>query len=112
VTDIEIEALWDKGNNSGDGYSVGGAKMSPWEAAEDEGYTDIRHFDTRGSTGHCVVARDSDGDLVAICDSHGPWAEPWAVTIKFDAGAFDEKVAPADALRRERYYDSVLDLDE
>jgi hypothetical protein len=102
LTDAEIEKKWDDGNNAGDGYAVGGDKMTPREAAEAEGYTDIRTFDTRNSIGHCVIARDCDGDLVAICDADGPWA----VTIKFDAGGFDEHATP------ERYYDSVLDLDD
>jgi hypothetical protein len=73
LTDREIERLWDEGNNEGNGYSVGGDKMTPREAAEDEGFTDIRTFDTSGSTSHCVIARDG-GDWVAICDANGPWA--------------------------------------
>jgi hypothetical protein len=77
LTDSEIEALWDKGNDEGNGYSVGGDKMTPREAAEDEGFTDIRTFDTSTSTSHCVIARDG-GDWVAICDANGPWA----VTVK------------------------------
>jgi len=73
LTDSEIEALWDKGNNAGDGYAVGEANMTPREAAEAEEFDKIRTFDTRNSTSHCVVARDGD-KWVAVCDANGPWA--------------------------------------
>lgn len=73
LTDAEIESLWDAGNNAGNGYAVGGDRMTPREAAEDEDLGDIRTFDTRTSTSHCVVARDGD-KWIAICDSNGPWA--------------------------------------
>lgn len=52
---------------------MGDTKMTPWEAAEDEEFDDIRFFDTRNWTSHCVIARDGD-KWVAICDAHGPWA--------------------------------------
>lgn len=67
LTDSKIDSLWSEGNNAGDGYAVGEATMEPFEAAEAEGFTDIR------TTGHGVVARNGDR-WVAICDSHGPWA--------------------------------------
>jgi hypothetical protein len=73
LTDAEIESLWDAGNNAGSGYAVGSEKMTPREAAEDEELDDIRTFDTRNSTSHCVVARDGE-KWVAICDANGPWA--------------------------------------
>ena len=73
LTDREIESLWDKGNNAGDGYPVGEASMTPREAAETEDFDEIRTFDTRNSTSYCVVARDGD-KWVAICDANGPWA--------------------------------------
>ena len=73
LTNSEIEALWDKGNNAGEGYAVGGEQMTPREAAEAEGFDDIRTFDTRTSAGHCVIGRDGD-TWVAICDANGPWA--------------------------------------
>ena len=73
LTDSEIESLWSKGNDAGNGYAVGEANMTPREAAEAEEFDDIRTFDTWNSTSHCVVARDGD-KLVAICDANGPWA--------------------------------------
>lgn len=73
LTDAKIESLWDAGNNAGRGYAVGDPGMSPREAAEDEGFEDIRTFDTRNSTSHCVVARDGD-QWVAICDAGKPIA--------------------------------------
>ena len=72
-TDSEIESLWGKGNDAGDGYAVGEANMTPREAAEAEEFDDIRTFDTGTSTNHCVVARDGH-KWVAICDANGPWA--------------------------------------
>lgn len=74
LTDREIESQWDAGNNAGDGYAVGDEQMSPYEAAEAEGFSDIRTFATRQSTGHCVIGRDATGDWVAVCDANGPWA--------------------------------------
>ena len=73
LTDEEIESRWDEGNNAGNGYAVGETTMTPLEAAEDEQFDTIRTFDTRNSTGHCVIARDGD-KWIAICDAYGPWA--------------------------------------
>lgn len=79
LADAEIESRWDAGNNAGSGYAVGDACMTPSEAAEAEEFEDIRTFDTRNSTSHCVIARDGD-KWVAICDANGPWAVDVAVS--------------------------------
>lgn len=74
LTDAEIEAQWDAANNNGEGFSAGSVGMSPREAAEAEGYTDIRTFDTYGSLSTNVVARSGE-QWIAICDANGPWAQ-------------------------------------
>ena len=64
----EYIRAWRIGNDAGDGYAVGDEDMTPLQAAEDEGYTDIEE-DEIGQ----VLCTDGD-DLVVIRDHNGPWA--------------------------------------
>ena len=73
LTDSEIEAAWDKGNDAGDGYAVGDSDMTPLEAAKAEDFVNVRTFNTRTSTSRCVVGHDGR-NWVALCDANGPWA--------------------------------------
>lgn len=71
ITDEEALASWKKENNAGNGYAVGEEFMSPANAAEAEGYTEINEIDPTGN----VLCMDGDGDdVIVICDANGPWA--------------------------------------
>jgi len=58
-----------KMNDSGQGFPVGADSMTPREAAQDETY-EVLHEDCEGN----VLCLDEQGQLVVICDIHGPWA--------------------------------------
>jgi len=68
-TDEEMMDMWREGNNNGRGYAVGEEHHTSSEAADAEGYTDVRAITPEG----CVVCRGGGGTIV-ICDAHGPWA--------------------------------------
>jgi hypothetical protein len=68
-TDNFIEA-WRWGNDKGEGYSIGKEYHSPMQAAQSEGLTCIIQISTDGS----VLGYDSEGRVIVVCDSHGPWA--------------------------------------
>ena len=73
LTDEQITAAWRAGNDAGHGEAVGAVNHSPREAAEDDEYDVVRTFDTGMTTSQAVIAWDGD-NLIAICDSNGPWA--------------------------------------
>lgn len=64
----EYIRAWRIGNDAGDGFSVGDDNMTPCQAAEYEGYTDIEEDETGQ-----VLCSDGD-DLIVIRDHNGPWA--------------------------------------
>ena len=61
-------AAWVAANNNGEGYAVGDESQTPLQAAQSDG---LAVLDTSGDD---VLAADSAGSLVMICDLHGPWA--------------------------------------
>jgi hypothetical protein len=74
LPDSTIERYYESGRASARGDAYGSADDTPREAAERDGLTDIRSFDTHGNLGRNVIGRDRRGHLIAICDLDGPWA--------------------------------------
>jgi hypothetical protein len=73
TTENETEGLlesWRIGNNAGKGFAIGADDMSPEEAAEDYGLTEIEVITPDGS----VVGCDDDGHAIVVRDHNGPWA--------------------------------------
>ncbi len=72
-TDI-IRAAWTSGNNNGDGYSVGCCDDDTCDCAIDEQAGALGLPLVEALSDH-EMAVYSDGEtMVAVCDSHGPWA--------------------------------------
>ena len=63
-----IEKQWDKGNDAGEGFSVGAETDSPREAAQRDGLS------YRDGHRGAVLAQDTTGQYLAIYDANGPWA--------------------------------------
>ena len=73
MNDSSYLALWQAGNNEGDGYipDFGGDDVHAAAAAyEGEGAT-VLHWST---TDDDVTVLDYYGVMIAIGDAHGPWA--------------------------------------
>lgn len=66
----ELMKKWNNGNDNGQGWAIGDDNMTPTEAALEHGLVDVHDIDCEGN----VVGMDDDGNLVVVCDSHGPWA--------------------------------------
>ena len=67
-------ATWATENNAGNGEPIGEPEDSPVEAAKREGLEIVDVADQHSeSAGSCLV-RSRSGNLVLICDVHGPWA--------------------------------------
>ena len=64
----EFIQAWRLGNDEGEGFAAGAENMTPRQAAEDEGYTNIEEDETGQ-----VLCTDGD-DLIVIRDVYGPWA--------------------------------------
>ena len=69
VNASELLDAWRKGNDAGDGYSVGEGWMTQAQASEDQGYLHQGVLDPTGN----VVATWYDR-VIVICDANGPWA--------------------------------------
>lgn len=65
---MDYDSIWNQGNNSGEGYAVGGDN-------DDINSLDIGSLIVRADTdtGVAVYERES-GSLTAVGDANGPWA--------------------------------------
>jgi hypothetical protein len=66
-----LMAAYRRGNNAGEGYSIGSDAYTPREAIEDS--ADLEWLRYIHAEGACLARRD-DGALVVVGDAHGPWA--------------------------------------
>lgn len=69
ITVEDALGCWNLENDAGNGYSVGEELMSPADAADAEGYSEIEIIDPTGN----VICMDGP-DVIVICDANGPWA--------------------------------------
>lgn len=69
VDTSEVMDAWRKGNNAGEGFSVGTSEETPAQAAGSEGFREAGDLDPEGN----IVAVSGDR-IYAICDHNGPWA--------------------------------------
>lgn len=70
TTTKSYDQQWSDGNTEGRGYAVGDADQDPSDLAEELGEL----IQEGGHSGSVAVYRRPCGGLVAVGDSHGPWA--------------------------------------